>query len=70
MKQDVVIDYAYPLMMSERATKKAHDHFLHGDYDSGMIAIEDAIAQLRATKVAALHMKEQQNALRQQAASV
>lgn len=70
MKQDVVIDYAYPMMMAERAIKKAHDHFLHGDYDSGVEDILDAITQLRATRSAALHMKEQHDAVRQQTASV
>lgn len=62
-----MIDYAHPCMMAEKALKQAHLAMLAKDYDK---ATEHTVAALIATSHmydAIKHMKEQENALRQQA---
>jgi len=58
-----LIDYAHPLMMAERALKKAHDYLLDCDYDLAMDQLKLAIVETRRASTATLHIKEQQNAV-------
>jgi hypothetical protein len=59
-----LIDYAHPLMMAERALKKAHDYLLEGDYELALDQLKLAIVETRAASAATLHMQEKSNALR------
>jgi hypothetical protein len=52
-------------MMAERALKKAHDYLLDCDYDLAMDQLKLAIVEVRKASMATLHIKEQQDALRQ-----
>lgn len=65
-----MIDYAYPAMMAERAMKEAHAHMLKHDHDAAIEAVVKAIAEAKLVINSIRHMKEQQNALRQQAKTV
>jgi hypothetical protein len=65
-----MIDYANPCMMAETALEKAHQAMLEKDYD---VAIGEALLAITETKLminAIKHMKEQDDALRQQAETV
>jgi hypothetical protein len=59
-----LIDYAHPLMMAERALKKAYDYLLDCDYDLAMDQLKLAIVEARKASMATLHIKEQQDAIR------
>ena len=70
MKNQEIIDYAYPCMMAERALKKAHDAMLENDYDA---AIEHTVAAITEAKMmynSIKIMQEKNNAIREQTASV
>jgi hypothetical protein len=70
MKDDVLIDYAYPCMMAESALKRLHDAMLLKKYDEAMEAAIDAMVEVRMTMNAIRHMKEQTNAVRHQTETV
>ena len=60
---DLMIDYAYPCMMAEKALKEAHHAMLERKYDE---AIEEALSAMAETKLmitAIKAMKEHDNAL-------
>jgi hypothetical protein len=59
-----LIDYAHPLMMAERALKKAHDFLLDRDYELALDQLKLAIVETRAASAATLHMQEKSDALR------
>lgn len=59
-----LIDYAHPLMMAERALKKAHDYLLEQDYELALDQLKLAIVETRAASAATLHMQEKNNAVR------
>ena len=42
MSHDTLIDYAHPMMMCEKAMKKAHDYLLEGDYVLAMDEVNRA----------------------------
>jgi hypothetical protein len=65
MENPKLIDYAYPMMMAEKALKKAHDYLLDGDYALALDQLKLAIIETRAASVATLHMQEKSDALRQ-----
>ena len=65
-----MIDYAYPAICAERAMKELHEAMLKHDYARAMKAGMDAMVEIRMTMNAINHMKDQQNALRKQTASV
>ena len=65
-----MIDYAHPCMMAEKALKELHDAMLEQDYKRAMKAGMDAMVEVRMTMNAVNHMKEQNNALRQQTKTV
>ena len=57
---ELVVDYAYPCMMAERALKEAHAAMLKGNHDeaheAGLKAITEAKLMLHAITI----MKERQ----------
>ena len=59
-----LIDYARPLMMAERALKKAHDYLLDRDYELALDQLKLAIVETRAASVATFHLQENSDALR------
>jgi hypothetical protein len=59
-----LIDYAHPMMMAERALKKAHDYLLDRDYELALDQLKLAIIETRAASMAALHMQEKSDAVR------
>lgn len=70
MSTDTLIDYAYPMMMTEKALKEAHNHMLNRNFDGAIEQLLVAITEARMTLNAAKHMKEQHNALRKQTETV
>jgi hypothetical protein len=70
MMQDVVIDYAYPMMMAEKALKEAHNHMLDNDYEKAIEQMFVAMTEAKMTLNSIKHMKEQKDALRDQAEAV
>lgn len=70
MIQDVVIDYAYPMMMAEKALKEAHNHLLDKEYDKAIEQMLTALTETKMTLNAIKHMKEQSDALCEQAKAV
>lgn len=65
-----MIDYAHPAICAERAMKDLHTAALENDFDMAINYGVAAITEMRLTINALKHMKEQQNALRQQTTSV
>lgn len=65
-----LIDYAYPLMMAERALKKAHDYLLEEDYILAMDQFEKAIVEVRIARNSVIHIKEKSSALYKQTQTV
>lgn len=67
---NLMIDYAYPCMMAEKALKEAHHAMLERQYDE---AIEKALTAMAETKLmitAIRDMKEHQDAIYKQATPV
>ena len=61
-----IIDYAYPMMAAEKALKEAHNNLLENRYDEALEDMNRALVEARITINSIRHMKEQDNALRQQ----
>jgi hypothetical protein len=61
-----IIDYAYPMMAAEKALKDAHHMMLEKKYDEALEEMNKALVEARITINSIRHMKEQDNALRQQ----
>lgn len=59
-----LIDYAHPMLMAERALKKAHDYLLEEDYALALDQLKLAIVETRAASTAAIHLQEKSNAIR------
>ena len=70
MSQETLIDYAHPMMMCEKAMKKAHDYLLEGDYVLAMDQLTLAMVEAKMALNSVRHMLEQQDALRQQTQTV
>lgn len=70
MNTETIVDYAMPCMMAERHLKKSHDYVLTRNYDSAIEHAELAAVESRLLAVSLKAMKERENALRKQAASV
>ena len=70
MNTEVVIDYSYPMMMTEKALKEAHNNLLGHDYDAAIEQLLVVIAEARLTLNSVKHMKEQSHALRKQTEAV
>jgi len=60
-----LIDYAHPMLMAERALKKAHDYLLEGDYVLALDQLKLAIVETRAASAATIHLQEKSDAIRQ-----
>jgi hypothetical protein len=65
-----MIDYAYPMMMTEKAIKEAHNRMLENDHDQAIEQMLVVMTEAKMTLNAIRHMKEQQDALRQQTSSI
>jgi hypothetical protein len=65
-----VVDYAYPMMMAEKALKEAHNHLLDKEYDEAIEVMLVAITEAKLTLTSIKHMKEQDDALRKQTEAV
>lgn len=70
MTQEKLIDYAYPLMMSEKALKSCYEAALAQKYDVAAEEAMQAMAEIKLTIVALKHMQEQKHALREQAETI
>lgn len=55
---EVVIDYAYPCMMAEKALKNLHNAMLENDYDAALEQALEAMTQARLTATAIKDMQE------------
>jgi hypothetical protein len=60
MKQDGLIDYAYPCMKAERALKDLHDAMLMRDYPKAIEAALQALAETKLTLNAIRYEQEKQ----------
>jgi hypothetical protein len=65
-----VIDYAYPMMAAEKSLKEAHLFMLDKKYAEALDELLIAAAEVKMTINALHHMKEQEDALRNQATTV
>lgn len=63
----MIVDYAHPCMMAEKALKEAHLAMLAKDYDKATQHTVDALIAASHMYDAIKYMKEQEHALRQQA---
>ena len=70
MSHDTLIDYAHPMMMCEKALKKAHDYLLEGDYVLAMDQLTLAMVEAKIARNAIQHMMEQKDALHQKPQTV
>lgn len=57
-KGEMMIDYAYPCMMAERALKNAHDKVLHNDLDGAIAEALNAMSEAKLLFNALRHMKQ------------
>lgn len=55
---ELLVDYAYPCMMAEKALKELHQHMLAGDYAQALEAGDTAMADIKLTIIAIKDMKE------------
>lgn len=65
MKDELVIDYALPLIDAEKAIRNANDALLAKRYDDALEALLKAVVELRSAYVATRFIKEKDYALRQ-----
>lgn len=52
---EVIIDYAYPCMMAEKALRITHDAMLRGDFDTALAALTQVMVE---AKIAINSVKE------------
>lgn len=57
----LMIDYAYPCMMAEKALKEAHSHMLNRNYDEAIEAGLKAIVETKLMINSIKDMKEREN---------
>ena len=58
VKGELMVDYAYPCMMAERALKDAHDSMLERDFDEAIEHTLKAMAEVKLMLNAIKEMKE------------
>jgi hypothetical protein len=58
VKGELMVDYAYPCMMAERALKDAHDSMLDREYDKAIEHTLEAMAEVKLMLNAIKEMKE------------
>jgi hypothetical protein len=66
----LMIDYAYPCMMAEKAIKQAHEHMLERQYDEAIEAALGAIAETKLMINAIKDMKERSNGIHDKASAL
>ena len=54
----MIVDYAYPCMMAEKALRKLHDAMLRKDYDDALEQALIVMAEAKLTYNAIRHEKE------------
>lgn len=64
MMEQVLIDYAYPMIVAERKLKDAHLALLEHNYDVGSDRLVEAIVEIKMAINSIRHMKEQRDGLR------
>lgn len=57
---EVVVDYAYPCLMAERALRRLHNATLEGDFEAAIAAGMEALADTRLTVNALRDMQERE----------
>jgi hypothetical protein len=60
VKGELMVDYAYPCMMAERALKDAHDAMLERDFDAAIEHTLKAMAEVKLMLNAIKEMKERE----------
>jgi hypothetical protein len=60
VKGELMVDYAYPCMMAERALKDAHDAMLDRGYDEAIEHTLKAMAEVKLMLNAIKEMKERE----------
>jgi hypothetical protein len=55
---EMVVDYAYPCMMAEKALKNLHNLMLEGKYDEAVTAGIEAMADVKLTLNAIKDMRD------------
>jgi hypothetical protein len=60
VKGELMVDYAYPCMMAERALKDAHDAMLDRGYDEAIEHTLKAMTEVKLMLNAIKEMKENQ----------
>ena len=59
---EVIIDYAYPCMMAEKALRITHDAMLRGDFDTALNALMQVIVEAKMAINSVKEMKGRTNA--------
>ena len=54
----VIVDYAYPCMMAEKALKDAHNYMLDNKYDEALATTMAAIVESKLMYNAIMHQRE------------
>jgi len=62
--EQVLIDYAYPMMIAERKLKDAHLALLDNNYDVGSERLVEAMVEIKMAINSVKHMKEQRDGVR------
>lgn len=59
---EVIIDYAYPCMMAEKALRITHDAMLRGDFDTALAALTQVMVEAKIAINSVKEMKGKTNA--------
>ena len=59
---EVIIDYAYPCMMAEKALRITHDAMLRGDFDTALAALTQVMVEAKIAINTVKEMKGKTNA--------
>jgi hypothetical protein len=58
----MIVDYAYSILMAEKAIKRVHAAMLNKDHDEALEAALDALVEMRLTYNAIKHDREIEDA--------
>lgn len=64
IEHEVIIDYAYPCMMAEKALKDLHNAMLARDFEQAISSAFTALAETKMTLNSIVVMRERENAIR------
>lgn len=59
---EVIIDYAYPCMMAEKALRITHDAMLRGDFDTALNALTQVLVEAKIAINSVKEMRGKTNA--------